>query len=67
MSATLLPEPATMTVTEAAQYLRIGRNAAYAAVANGEIPSVRIGKRILVPRNRLAEMLAGVVSEAKAP
>jgi excisionase family DNA binding protein len=58
MSTTsLLREPATLTVIEAAAVLGISRNAAYAAVANGDIPSIRIGKRILVPRHRLIEIL----------
>jgi excisionase family DNA binding protein len=50
---------ATLSVPEAARLLGIGRNSAYDAVARGEIPSIRIGKRILVPRKRLESMLAG--------
>ena len=38
----------TLTVPEVAERLRIGRNAAYDAIKRGEIPSIRIGKRILV-------------------
>ncbi len=58
-------EPMTYKVEEAAKLLRIGRNQAYDAVANGEIPSIRIGKRILVPRIALERMLA-VPSKAVA-
>ncbi len=47
----------TMTVEEAAMVLGIGRSAAYAAAHSGEIPTIRIGRRLLVPRERLAEML----------
>lgn len=56
-------EAATLTVPEAARFLGIGRNSAYEAVARGEIPSIRIGKRILVPRSRLATLLAGDARE----
>lgn len=49
----------TLTVEEAAKRLRIGRNAAYEGVHRGEIPSIRIGKRLLVPRAALNRLLAG--------
>lgn len=49
----------TLTVEDAARILRISRRSAYAAVARGEIPSVRIGKRILIPTHRLIELLDG--------
>ena len=48
----------TMTVEEAAKRLGIGRNSAYDAVQRGEIPSLRIGKRLLVPVAALERMLA---------
>ncbi|MGP6192347.1 MAG: helix-turn-helix domain-containing protein [Vulcanimicrobiaceae bacterium] len=42
---------ATLTVTtaEAARLLGISRNLAYEAARRGEIPTIRIGRRILVP------------------
>ena len=46
------------TVEEAAQLLGISRSFAYEAVQRGEIPSMRIGKRILVPKAALARLLA---------
>lgn len=49
----------TMTVPEAAAILGIGRNAAYEAAKTGQIPTIRIGKRILVPRAALDRMLEG--------
>jgi len=45
------------TVEEAAQAPGIGRASAYEAVRVKQIPSVRIGKRILVPRSALEHML----------
>jgi excisionase family DNA binding protein len=49
----------TMSVAEAAEILGIGRNAAYEAVKTGQIPAIKIGKRILVPRAALDRLLAG--------
>src|SRR5690349_4136704 len=40
----------TLTFPEAAELLGIGRNAAYDAAARGEIPTIRVGKLLLVPR-----------------
>ena len=48
-----------LTVEEAAQFLRISRQSAYQAVRAGEIPTVKIGRRLLVPRRRLEQMLDG--------
>jgi len=59
MSSTLSHARATTTVVDAARVLGISRNGAYAAVARGDIPSVRIGKRILVPTARLRALLEG--------
>lgn len=50
-------QPATITVDEAAHVLGISRELAYRGVHNGEIPSLRIGRRILVPRERLDRLL----------
>ena len=48
-----------LTVPEAADLLGICRNAAYEGVRRGEIPSIRIGKRLVVPRTAFEEMLKG--------
>ena len=47
----------TLTVNEAARCLGIGRNSAYEAIARGEIPVVKVGKRLLVPKAALEKML----------
>ena len=52
-------EKLTLTVGEAARCLGIGRNSAYEAIARGEIPAVKIGKRLLVPKAALEKMLSG--------
>ena len=51
-------KPATHTVAQAAEKLGISRNSAYAGVARGEIPVIRVGKRLLVPRAALEALLA---------
>lgn len=48
---------ATLTVVETAKLLGVGRNQAYDAIHRGEIPSLRVGNRILVPRSGLVELL----------
>ncbi len=47
----------TLTVPEAGKVLGLGRNSSYDAARRGEIPTVRIGKRLLVPRAALAKLL----------
>jgi excisionase family DNA binding protein len=51
------PERLTLTVEEAASLLGISRNLAYELVAEGQIPSIRLGRRVLVPRQALHRML----------
>jgi excisionase family DNA binding protein len=55
-------EPKTTTIDEAAKELGIGRNQAYAAAKRGEIPTIRIGNRILVLREPFKRLL-GVGTE----
>ena len=47
----------TVTVPEAAKALGIGRDSAYRAAADGSLPTLRIGRRIVVPVPRLLELL----------
>ncbi len=55
------PEPGVATIDEVAKILRISRGSAYAAAKRGEIPTIRIGDRLLVPLSPLNRMLdAGV-------
>lgn len=49
--------PILLTVNELASILRIGRNAAYQLVNNGDIPSRRVGRSIRIPRNALVRFL----------
>lgn len=47
----------TVTVEEAADLIGLSRTGAYAAVRNGQLPSIRVGRRIVVPTARLLRML----------
>lgn len=49
----------TLTVVEAAGVLGLSRYAAYAAVKNGQLPVLKIGKRLLVPKAQLMRMIEG--------
>jgi excisionase family DNA binding protein len=50
---------ATITVTEAAAILGIGRTAAYEAVRRGDLPTRRLGRRLVVPVPWLISWLEG--------
>ena len=52
---------ATYRIEEAAKVLGISRNACYEAARKGEVPTVRIGKRLLVPKVALEKLLNGTV------
>ncbi len=52
----------TYTVPEAAEILGIGRSSAYEAARRGEIPTIRIGKLLLVPAAQLERLLNGDIS-----
>jgi excisionase family DNA binding protein len=47
----------TLTVGEAGALLGISRALAYELVARGELPSLRLGRRPVVPKVALLEML----------
>jgi excisionase family DNA binding protein len=55
-------ERLTLTVEEAGELLGISRAFAYELVARGELPSLRLGRRLLVPRRAL-EALPTAASE----
>jgi excisionase family DNA binding protein len=53
------PERRVVTLDEAAALLRISRGSAYQAAKTREIPTIRIGRRLLVPFAALERMLTG--------
>ena len=50
-------EKQTYSVPEAAKILGLNRNSGYDAVKRGEIPVIKIGKRLLVPKPALHRLL----------
>jgi len=57
MNRTELSERVTVTVEEAGQAIGLSRGAAYSAARRGDIPTVKIGKRLLVPTKALLAKL----------
>jgi len=55
----------TLSVPAAGLYLGLGRAQAYAAASRGEIPTLRVGRRILVPTALLARRLGLMRDEAQ--
>ena len=53
-------QAAVYTIEEAARLLGIGRSSAYAAARRGEIPTVRLGRRLVVPKVAFERLLQPV-------
>ncbi|MDP9363881.1 MAG: helix-turn-helix domain-containing protein [Chloroflexota bacterium] len=49
---------ATVTVEEAGRILGVGRGTAYEAARRGELPVLRLGRRLVVPVAALDRLLA---------
>ena len=60
-----LSERKTFTIAEAAHMLGIGRKSAYEAARKGEIPTIKIGRLVLVPRAALDRLLADGAPQPK--
>ena len=60
---TTTTNPATMTVTQTATLLGISRSSAYECVRLGSIPSIRLGRRIVVPIQAINVLLGSVTPE----
>lgn len=52
-------ERKTYNIEEAGRLLGVGGNQAYEAARTGQIPTIKIGKRILVPKAAFDRMLNG--------
>ena len=49
-------EGLVLTVRETAAILRISRTLTYEGIKSGEIPSIKIGRRLLIPRSGLEHL-----------
>lgn len=60
--------PLTISVPEAGErYFQLSRNAAYAAAARGEIPTIKIGKLLRVPVRALEQILDDASPKVETP
>ena len=57
MNLSHLQDRATISVSDAAALLGISRNSAYEAARTGQLPTLRLGRRLLVPVPALLRML----------
>jgi excisionase family DNA binding protein len=57
-----------LSVDEARELLGLSRGLMYEAIRSGQIPSIRIGRRILIPKVSLQQLLdeAGTANKHKA-
>ena len=54
-----LPDKPTFSVKEVATMLGVSRDVVYDCANTGELPALRLGSRLLIPRAALARMLRG--------
>jgi excisionase family DNA binding protein len=62
IDASKIPRRLTFTVDEAAFLLNISRGLAYELVARGELASIRLGRRIVIPRVVLEELTGTTIT-----
>jgi excisionase family DNA binding protein len=59
-------EPLVWTVEETGHLLGISRAHTYELVARGELPHLRLGRRVVIPKTAIAALLTDAVSDAGA-
>jgi excisionase family DNA binding protein len=57
----------TLTVGEAAKLLRLSRAFTYELVARGELPSLRFGRRVVIPRIAIERIVNDSVDALPPP
>ena len=50
-------EAEVLTVTDVARLVKIGKNNSYDLIKKGDIPAIKLGRKIIVPKNSLIEFL----------
>ena len=63
-SAATTEQRLAYTVPQAGRLLGLCRNSAYEAARRGEIPTLRIGRRLVVPKAALEDLLANPMVRA---
>lgn len=59
--------PPAISVEQASELLGISVRSAYRAAARGEIPTVRLGRRLVVPTPRLLALLVAAAPPVDEP
>lgn len=54
-----------LTVPEAAKLLRLSRAFTYQLVAEAQLPSLKLGRRVLIPRSALERFIEDRAEEAR--
>ena len=59
--------PPVMLVAEAARVLRVSEPTIYRSIKSGALRGIRLGRRVVVPRAAIEELLAGPAKKARRP
>ena len=59
-------ERLTYTIPEAAQAIGIGKSMLYGLINDGELRTIRLGKRVLIPRDSILELLGMAAAASTA-
>jgi hypothetical protein len=59
-------EVLVLTIPEAGRLIGLSRWSAYSAASRGEIPTIKLGRRLVVPKVALMRMLDGAGERAKS-
>jgi excisionase family DNA binding protein len=59
-------DPLMLTVREAAEILRLGRDRTYQLIHEGRLPAIRLGRSIRVPREALDRFIQKEMDQAAA-
>jgi excisionase family DNA binding protein len=62
----MLKQPDTYSVPAAGRRLGLGRNASYQAARRGQLPILRFGRKLRVPRLAFEKMLAEAGSKGRS-
>jgi excisionase family DNA binding protein len=62
-----MDERPVLTISKAAELLGVSRAFGYELVARGELPAVRLGRRIMIPRVGIQRIIENSVAELQPP
>lgn len=65
--SSVAPEPALLSIADAARILAVSERHLYAMAARGALPTVRLGGRLLVAKSLVDNIVAAAVSRGLVP